>query len=263
MKISLHYYSGAGNTEFIAKRMAKSFEDNFCSIHITRVTADNIKTTIEDFDILGIGFPIYFRDAPELIYDLVRNLDGKSKSIFFFATKGLYSGNAVKNIMAFSITQNFQPIGSIEFFMPGTDFLTLFAKKSSHTEKLLKRIHSRDIDNKIKNFAARIQNSLPAKIPYKKWYTFFDEYTVKKLERMYDNHHKNYIDQFYSNPEICIECMACTRGCPRNNITFDGHIKFGTNCDVCFRCINHCPPESIQIGNITKGNARYNKVELL
>ena len=262
MRISLYYYSGAGNTEFIAEKIAKSFVKNFHFVDLKRATDDSIKKISDDFDVLGVGFPIYFREAPDLVFDLMRNMDGKGRPVFLFATKGLYSGNAVKNAMNFSVTHNFQPVGSIEFFMPGTDFLILFAKKNSLIENFLKRIHSRDIDKKVNGFAKRIQDLIPAKTPLKKWYTFFDDYIVKKLETLYDNHHRDCIEKFYSKPEICIECMKCIKGCPRNNITFDEHINFGKRCDVCFRCINHCPVESIQIGSITEEHVRYNKVEL-
>lgn len=262
MKISVCFYSGAGNTEFLAKKIVKSFKDNSCSVHISRITEDSIKDIEDDFDILGVGFPIYFREAPELIYDFLKNLDGKGRPIFLFVTKGLYSGNAVKNIMNFSIVRKFQPVGSIEFFMPGTDFLILFTRKNSLLEKFLKSIHSRNIDQKVTNFREMLQALSPAKIPLKKWYTFFDDYIVKKLETLYDNHHRDCIEKFYSKPDICIECMKCIKKCPKNNIIFDEHIKFGARCDVCFRCINHCPVESIQIGNITEGHVRYNKVEL-
>ena len=262
MKISVHYYSGAGNTEFLAKKIAKSFKNNSCSVHINRITDYSIQNIRDDFDILGIGFPIYFREAPELIYDFLKKLDGKGRPIFFFATKGLYSGNTVKNTMTFAVAHNFQPVGSIEFYMPGTDFLILFARKNSLVEKILKFIHCRNFDKRTNIFREKLQGLSPAKIPLKKWYTFFDDYIVKKLEKIYDNHHKDCIEKFYAKPDICVECMKCIKECPKNNITFDKHIKFGTRCDVCFRCINLCPVESIQIGNITEGHVRYNKVEL-
>lgn len=263
MKISIHYYSGAGNTGFIARKIVKSFKNKSYLISSEKITKESINGVKEGFDILGIGFPIHFREAPELVYDLLRRLDGKNRPIFFFATKGLYSGNAVRNVMDFSAAQNFQPVGSIEFFMPGTDFLILFAKKNSFTERSLKRIHSRNIDKKVGIFTTRVKSSIPAKIPFRKWYTFFDDCIVKKLETMYDKHHREYIRQFHSNPDTCIECMKCVKGCPRHNITFDERIIFGVNCDVCFHCIHNCPADSIQIGDITEGNVRYSRVELL
>jgi len=146
MKISIHYYSGAGNTQFIAKKIAKSFEDKSYSVQCEKITESSLKTIEDDFDIMGVGFPIYFREAPELVYSLLKSVKGKKRPIFIFCTKGLYSGNATKNIINISIGRNFQPVGFIEFYMPGTDFLILFAKKGSFTERFLKFIHSRNID---------------------------------------------------------------------------------------------------------------------
>ncbi len=268
MKISIHYYSGAGNTRYIAKKLAKSFRNNTHSVSDAKISANgNADGIDDDFDMLGVGFPIYFRDAPQLATDLLRQIDGKNRPIFFFCTKGLYSGNAIRNMMALATDQNFQTVGSIEFFMPGTDVLILFTKKDSITERLFKRIHSRHIDEKIKRFVvtvtAAVLGNAPVKTSFRKWYTFFDDYVVKKLETRYNNHYMDYVGQFYSNPDSCIECMKCIRGCPRHNIVWDEQIKFGNNCDVCFNCIHHCPTNSIQIGKMTEGNVRYSQVELL
>ena len=56
--------------------------------------------------------------------------------------------------------------------------------------------------------------------------------------------------------------MLCVKSCPRENIRFEDGIKFGLNCDMCLRCLHHCPVDSIQLGKFTKGTVRYNKVEV-
>lgn len=264
MNVLIRYYSGAGNTKYIANKIAKSLLSKAHQATCEKITDESNKEHIDNqFDMLGIGFPVYFREAPEIVYDLLNRINGKKRPIFLFTTKGLYSGNAVRNIMKYSIGQDFQPVGSIEFYMPGTDSLILFAKKGSITEKFLKRIHSRNIDEKISKFVSILEGITPQNIPQKKWYTMIDDSVIKKLETMYDNHHRDYIGQFYSNPDTCIECMKCIEGCPRHNIVLNAHIEFGTTCDVCFSCIHHCSTDSIQIGKITEDNARYNTVELL
>ena len=211
---------------------------------------------------LGIGFPIHFRNAPDLVYKLIDKMRGKGRPVFFFVTKGLYSGDALKKIIEYSATKNFRHVGSVELFMPGTDFLILFAKKGSLTERFLKHIHSRDIAGKINELTRNILNPRPVRAPLSKWYVALDDYAVNKLEILYDNCHRDYIGQFLSNPNTCIECFKCVTGCPKNNITFDGVIKFGSDCDVCFYCIHNCPTDSIQIAKITEGKVRYNKVDL-
>ena len=130
MKISIRYYSGAGNTKYIAKKIAKSFRKNAHYVSNEKISEEsNTNGVGEKFDVLGIGFPIYFREAPELVCDLLKRVEGRNRPIFFFTTKGLYSGNAIRNIIDYSIDRNFNPVGSIEFFMPGTDFLICSQRK--------------------------------------------------------------------------------------------------------------------------------------
>lgn len=263
MKIAICYYSGAGNTAYIAEKIARTFEGKRHQTTSLRITAQGISAIEGDFDLLGVGFPIHFREAPRLVYQLLESLDGRGRPIFFFATKGLYSGNALSNIACFSAGRNFNYTGSLELFMPGTDFLILFARQDSLTERLLKHIHSRNISKKIDGFTQRVLAALTAEAPARKWYSLLDDHLVKKLETKYDDCHRDYIGRFHADPATCIECLSCVRGCPRGNIRLDGSVKFGTDCDVCLGCIHNCPTESIQIGGITQGNTRYKKVELL
>ena len=173
MKIAIRYYSGAGNTKFIAKKIEKALKKNSHVVSSVKISEESNRDDIgDDVDVVGIGFPIYFREAPELVFDLLSGTEGKKRPIFFFTTKGMYSGNAMRNIMAFSESREFRPVGFAEFFMPGTDFLILFAKKDSLMEKMLKRIHSRDIGRKINMLVEKAEGALPAKLPQKKWYTF-------------------------------------------------------------------------------------------
>lgn len=261
LKISIFYYSGAGNTKFIAKKITHALSNEF-TVTSKRITEKVLTTTRElECDILGIGFPIYFRKPPELVEAFVNGLEGNGREVFFFCTKGLYSGNAIKGMMELAQKRGFEPLSYIEFYMPGTDALLLLAKKGSLLEKFFKSIHSRNIDQKIASYAKKFLDN-KMKIPRKKWYTFLDEMIVEKFEVAWTKQNKKLIPLFYSKKDVCIECMKCVRGCPRENIFFDGHIQFGSNCDTCFYCVHHCPVEAIQIGEITEDTVRYNKVSV-
>ena len=260
-RVAVHYYSGAGNTELIARKIAGAFKEKSCEVQCARITASSLDSLEDDADILGVGFPIYFREAPEMVREFLKANQGNGRPIFFFCTKGLYSGNAVRNIMELAMEQLFRPVGQGEFVMPGTDFLTLFAKKNSIPETILKSIHSLNIDGKIESFAESVLALNTVKRPGRKWYTLLDS-AVKKFKEWQDDYYRDYIDQFHSNPDACEKCYKCVEQCPRNNIAWDKGIIFGDDCDLCFRCINHCPGESIQIGDLTRKNARYRPVRI-
>jgi NAD-dependent dihydropyrimidine dehydrogenase PreA subunit len=262
MKYLLLFYSGAGNTEYITTRIEKVLLEHGDTVTAKRITLNNIGSLDDDFDVLGIGYPSYFREAPGLVHDCLKAMNGRQRSVFFYCTKGMYSGNTSRSVIALSRERGFVPKGHIEFYMPGTDGLILFAKKGSTVERVLKAIHSKNIDFRIRRFMTDILDRPAAPLPKLKSYTTLDRLIVRSLESWIGDSHKIYIGQFRCLEDKCIDCQLCVTDCPRNNIEFiDPGVVFGENCDTCFRCIHHCPVEAIQIGDKTVNTVRYRPLE--
>jgi len=256
MKILLLYYSGAGNTKFIAKVIEESIIERNHIVKSIKITEKSIETLDNDFDILFLGFPIYFRDAPELIYKALDKLSGNSRPIMVFITKGLYAGNAFKYIHEAASSKCFVPMGFINLLMLGMDLLTYVIKSDSFLEKIGISIHSRNINKKVNRFIDKMEKNKTIRKVNMKWYTFFDELIMKKIEIKVDNDHRDWIKKFNVNEETCIKCLKCVEGCPRINIKFTEKIIFGMNCDVCLYCINNCPQKAINISQNTIGKVK-------
>lgn len=260
MKYLVLFYSGAGNTECIARKIAHSLEERGNEVSIKRLTEQNNEILDHDFDVLFLGFPIYFRRARPLVFDCLERLTGRNRPIVLFATKAMYSANAMRSVVSLTKTRGFAPKGFREFYMPGSDGL-LFSKKGSFLERFLKFIHSRKIDQKIDRLLNSVDGDSEIRIPRKKWYTPIDEGIIKRLEIKATDHYKIFIGKFRSMPERCIQCLQCVRQCPRGNIKMtDSGIVFGQECDTCLRCIHQCPSEAIQIGDKTLETVRYRPV---
>jgi flavodoxin/ferredoxin len=262
MKIQLLYYSGAGNTKFIANSIEEALSRKNYDVNTIKISEKSINSLNNDFDILILGSPVYFRETPELVNKILDKISGENRPIMVFLTKGLYSGNTYKNIHKKSIENNFIPIGLMEIFMPGTDLLTLVIKEKSFLENFAISIHSKKINKKIDNFIGKIGKNKPIKNVLTKWYTFFDELIVKKAEIKADNSHKDWIGKFTVNVDNCIYCKKCINGCPHGNIELNEKIAFGINCDVCFYCINNCPKYAIYLSETRRNNVRYSEEKI-
>jgi len=259
MKIQVLYYSGAGNTKFIANSIENKLSERNHIVKSIRVTEKSIPLLDNDFDVLFLGFPVFFRNAPALIYKVFEKLPGGNRPIMVFITKGLYSGNAYKYIHKRSLENNFIPIGFIDLLMPGTDLLTAVIKKNSFAEKFFTGIHSKNIHKKVNKFVDKMGKNKRIKSVYTKWYTFLDNLIVKKIEIKADNDHKDWIGKFTVNNKDCIKCMKCINGCPRGNIKLNTGILFGINCDTCLYCINNCPKYAINICETTIDKVKYSE----
>jgi flavodoxin/ferredoxin len=259
MKIQLLYYSGAGNTKFIAKTIENRLIKEGHNVKSIRITEKTIALLDNDFDVLFLGFPIFFRDAPGLIYKVFEKLHGENRPIMVFLTKGLYSGNAFKFIHKISKENKFIPIGFLDILMPGTDLLTYVIKTNTFAEKIFLGLHSFNINKKIDKFISKMKENKEIKKVYTKWYSLIDNLIVKRMEIKADNDHRDWIKNFTVNKNNCIECMKCVLGCPRENVKFMDRIIFGINCDVCLYCINNCPKNAINISQNTIDKVKYSE----
>jgi len=261
MNIALLYYSGAGNTKFIAQNIYKKLKEKSYDVKLLNITNKPIQELNHDIDLFIVGFPVYDLVAPKLVKDLVQNLEAQNKPIAYFCTKAFMSVDAIMELSEISTNRGLSTVATLDLFMPGTDLLAFAAKKNSGTEKMLKFFHSRNIGSKIDKFISRIEKNKKVSIS-RKWYSYLSFLLPKKSKEAFHAQYSKSIPDFYADNDICAECMLCVKNCPLGNISFTDGIKFGLNCDMCLKCLHHCPVEAIQVGEATKGKARYNKVEI-
>ena len=109
MKSIIIYYSNSGTTEALAKRIQGIFGGELISI-VPRVPYGSYGAAIKragkerknkevaeydaqvceltDIDIIFVGYPIWYSDAPEFVLDYLRKYDFAGKTLIPFATSG-------------------------------------------------------------------------------------------------------------------------------------------------------------------------------
>jgi multimeric flavodoxin WrbA len=121
-KILITYFSATGNTAEVAKSLAELLETDICEIvpeelysdadlnwhneqsrssvemkdSLSRPAIKKITKDLGDYDVVLIGYPIWWNLAPRVINTFIENNDLKGKEILLFATSG---GSDIDNSM--------------------------------------------------------------------------------------------------------------------------------------------------------------------
>lgn len=267
MKLSFLYFSSTGNTDHVARYLARHVGDRFARSPIEiglRSLEWQPAREVNDFDVLAIGFPVYAADAPAFVQAYLSRLPpGAGRGTFVFCTKGAFAGHAVRRNLARLAARGYVPLGGGSVLMPGTDGLAMVPKNS----RIARRATEKDFDHL--EGADRLVDDVSAALS-----DLLDGHPVESLrqplparpgtsasDRIWSFLYKateNYARSRFHADERCIGCGFCARICPVDNVELrGGRAHFASNCVLCMRCLHACPQEAIQIGKLTTNKFRW------
>jgi len=262
MKILILYFSGTGNTEFIAQYIKKHLSCDKYEIELFPLELFKSEN-ISKYDALIFGFPVYALDIPVFIQDYLKDIPvPKTKSVFIFCTKALSSGIALKHAIEIFKNSGYNPLGYADVKMPGSDGLAFLKKDSTMVREITNRDFSK-IEG-VDNFVSRIKEVTSAleDSDVKRFYLDIDSSIFVRLcssimKKIFLIMEKWIKRKFWAD-ENCVKCKKCENICPAKNIKVNEKVSFGSNCYLCMRCVHQCPKEAIQIGRKTIGKFRWN-----
>lgn len=266
MRLLILYFSGTGNTDYVARYLARHLAQSpGLSLEIDRRPIEwQPADQLDDFDLIAVGFPVYAANSPGMFQDYLDTLPpGEGRGAFVFCTKGAYAGGAVQRTLQRLASCSYVPLGGGSVIMPGTDGLSMIAKDSWLARKALAKDyeHLQDADRLIQDMVtttaqvARGQSAGALRLPLPSralgsWLDRFWAWTYRLAEGYAR-------DRLYAD-EGCTACRLCERICPVRNIEWtDGHPQFANQCMLCLRCLHACPEEAIQVGKLTVGKFRW------
>lgn len=241
------YFTGTGNSEYVAKRIGKETGDIVLNLFE--------KLRKEDFSEINsknpwvIVTPTYAWRIPNILREWLKrtNLSG-NPNIYFVMTCGGSIGNAGKYLKSLCADKDMNYFGCFEVVMP-ENYIALFTTPSK--DKALKIIA--EAEKIIDKAAFAINNGEQ-----------FPNISVTTADKLNSGVVNNifyplfvHAKKFYAT-DACISCGKCVKVCPLNNI----HIKnsrpiWGKACTHCMACICRCPKEAIEYGRHSKGLVRY------
>ncbi len=254
-KGAIYYFSGTGNTAFVACEFQDNYKKKGISIDLFQIEKIETVTSQGKYDFLMIGFPTYYFYPPQMVIDFVKKLpEVKDKPVILFATGGASAGASFNVLERILRKKKYQVISNFLYIMPSNDGF-LFNKdidkeehadlKISGTKEKIKQDFELITSGKSKFKSANIFISLISEIA---------KFGMNKKNKW-----------FWDKKE-CNFCGLCAKACPTKNITIKkekGKVIFGNNCMFCSRCYNFCPKKAIHYKSInkTKNFKRYTRLK--
>lgn len=243
------YFSGTGNTEYIARLIAEGLGDE-CIDLFDRIRT-NDKSSLYSEKTYVICAPIYVCEMPLFLMKYLKsiNFNGNNK-VYFIFTSGGYCGSAKVQAKLFSLKKNLRFLGCSEFVMP-RNYVANNRYAMDDEEVIYSKISK--ANKKINPVVEAIKNERKLKSRHV-W--LFETLIIAPFAPIWTKY-KLIAKDFYSTEE-CVGCGICEKVCPLNNIeVISKKPEWGESCTHCMACISKCPKKAIEYGNLTQGKMRY------
>lgn len=265
MSRKIYYFSGTGNSLYVAKELAALLQCTFESIPraITHIHKDNHSHII-------IVFPSYLAimyGIPVIIKKFIESIPfiSKKKITAICSCGGYAFVNAVPSVMALEKYMMNQGGSLFDYYtlrlpMNNQDYDHIPIPIEKNNAIILNKAK-----NKVKQIALKIQLERNSK--FRKWITLIAQLFMKPMYYMIKNASYKSITEKAKEPittsktleEVihltdrsitvnnqCIGCGLCVNVCPVKNIILENKRPIWLNrCEMCFACHEWCPQKAI------------------
>ena len=241
------YFSGTGNSKYVARRLADALGEPLCSMNDRIKSGDT--TPVETGKRLIIVTPTYAWRIPRIVREwLLSTVLTGAKQVWFVMTCGSEIGNAGKYNHALCQEKGLTCMGTAQIIMP-ENYIAMFNAPQAEEARQIVAKAEPDIDRVISAISANQAFPQPRSNLYNRFMSgpvnpIFYSFFVKA--------------NAFTSVDACTGCGQCARLCPTNNITIqNGKPVWGGDCTHCMACICYCPTEAIEYGKKSLGKPRY------
>lgn len=233
----IYYFSGTGNSRWIAEELALITEDVALNI------MDSSTSTLIEGQTIGIIFPVYAWGPPEVVLDFAKKLEGIPSFSFALATCGDEAGYSLDKLDKAFTLDSMYSISMPNNYLIGSDL---------ESEEVVRTKISKAKDS-LQSIGSEIINQEPTHQINKGTAPWLKS----NLINFGFNKAARSTKPFYATDK-CTSCQICVQKCPTETISMvDGKPHWGERCFQCTACINLCPEEAIQYGQGTENRKRY------
>lgn len=239
------YFSGTGNSRYVAKRIEEISGDELISIG-QKIKSGDYNAIRSEKPFVFVG-PVYAGRLPCVMEEYIRkvNFSGTPKT-YFVGTCAATPWVTVQYVEKLCGEKEFSLLGFNSVVMPQGYIAGGGTQPKAVNDKILK-----EAEPKIIKIAETIRDVqiLPKEQPGK-------AIMSKVLNPiMYSI---MISAKGFTVTDKCTDCGKCERRCPLNNVKIvNGKPVWGKECTHCMACIAGCPAEAIEYGKKTQGKPRY------
>jgi ferredoxin/flavodoxin len=251
MRIRIFYFSGTGNTWWVANELKTQLisighDTEILSIESKPMQSmEQIAEIVNKCDIIGLAYPIYGSACPDIMKRFVRTLPEQKKEKFAFSlcTQMTISGNGGIYIKDILDDRGYTLKWATHFIMPcNVDIPPLMILNVPSRVRINKILEA--ATNKASTFIGKI-------IANEQWIegqTVIDDIYTSVARGMFSIEFPRYKKLLFCDEKRCTQCGLCSELCPVSSIvkTPKG-VKFTDNCMFCLRCYSYCPAKAINM----------------
>ena len=253
----IFYFSGTGNSLWVAKQLAKAFDEPLIAI-AEELQKEEISYTLSGAEKLFFVYPVHSWGPAVLVNRFIdkMKIEGYSgQQVYSVCTCGDEAGQTNDMIRKRLAKKGMSLTAGYSMIMPNNYILM----KGFNTDS--KEVEAEKLSKAPDSIAAIIatirkgdgsliyqEGSRPA-LKSKVIYPLFVTFAMRR-------------NKFHSM-DVCNSCGLCSRVCPTCSITMeDGQPEWNNSCVQCLACIHRCPMQAIEYGQETWKKGRYHHPEL-
>ena len=248
----IFYFSGTGNSKWIAEQLADRLKEQLIFI------PETMRNAIFDYEMadkekIGFVFPVYSWGPPPIVLQFIEQLNLQrydKQYLFFVCSCGDDTGltqqvfcNAVSR-RGWKCDAGFSVIMPNNYvLLPGFDVDSKEIEERKLTDAIPKLAEIGSMFEEGKEVFQCHEGSFPF-IKTKIINPFFTKWGISARK--------------FHTTDACIACKRCEKACPMNNIVMVGWKPvWGTDCTSCLACYHICPQNAVQYGSVTGKKGEY------
>lgn len=239
------YFSGTGNSEYIAKRFAEIMREEYkqdFEVHSIEEDKD-FRSILEMNSIAGFCYPTYGSCVPRIMREFVLKHKEylRGKKLIIFCTQLIFSGDGAGIFTELLGDIPYEVVLAEHFNMPNNlcNIPVFRVRNGSETDSMVKRAE------------VRLEKACGYLNQNRKHLRGFNSlsYLLGLIQRpSFSKIEKAAADKVYVDEMACSLCGRCARECPTHNLYISEEmVRARGICTQCYRCVNNCPQQAITV----------------